>query len=909
MEKEKRIDPDELLASLEQEGLGKLEVFLGAAAGVGKTYAMLEAAWDKLSEGVDVVVGLVETHGRAETEAMIKGLPIIPTKPRDYKGKTFYEMDLDAILERHPQIVLVDELAHSNITGSRHKKRYLDVQELLAAGINVYTTLNIQHLETLNDIVAQITGVTVRETVPDQILETASQIKLIDIPPEELIQRLKEGKVYVLGQATEALKKFFRPGNINALRELALRYTAQRVDRQLESYMRIHGIAGPWPTGEKVLVCISASPFSAKLIRIAKRMAERMHGEWFAVHVETPRRFPCGEVEKDALAKNLRLAEELGAEIIGLTGNNMVEEILELARKRNVSQIIIGKPEHTRFWDIVHGSIVDKVIRHSQGMSIHVIPGSQQEAGLSQPSNAERAKDRGRGSQLRRSLSVIPYIVSLIMMILLTLIIIPISSFLGIINISMLYLLPVLLSAAQWGRLPAMVTAAMGVITFDFFFVPPIFEFTVADIRYLLSFTIFIVVGLITGNLSARLKAQVNYSRQRENVVSALYALSRDIAAVDKLGNVLESIVSNVASSLEGQVVLLLPNENAQLVLLQDSGAVNFLDENELAVASWVFDRGQKAGKGTETLGAAAALYMPLSTEQGVQGVLGICFNDTDAQSDPERVRLLDAFVGLAAMAISRIKLAEQARQSHNLVESERLRTALFNSLSHDLRTPLASIIGAVTGLLEDQNAVYSPEARQDLLQTILHGAERMNRFVNNLLDMARLESGMLKLNKDWCDLQDIIGVAVNKLGEALTSRPLDINVQPELPLLQADYILIEQVLINLLDNALKYSEQDSKIVVSTQQRGKQIETSVANRGQGIPETDLSKVFDKFYRLNSPLQVSGTGLGLAICKGIIEAHGGEIWAKNNKLGGVTITFTLPLSDQSMGRVPVMNEGV
>lgn len=420
MEKEKRIDPDELLASLEQEGLGKLEVFLGAAAGVGKTYAMLEAASDKLSEGVDVVVGLVETHGRAETEAMIKGLPIIPTKPRDYKGKTFYEMDLDAILERHPQIVLVDELAHSNITGSRHKKRYLDVQELLAAGINVYTTLNIQHLETLNDIVAQITGVTVRETVPDQILETASQIKLIDIPPEELIQRLKEGKVYVVGQATEALKKFFRPGNINALRELALRYTAQRVDRQLESYMRIHGIAGPWPTGEKVLVCISASPFSAKLIRIAKRMAERMHGEWFAVHVETPRRFPCGEVEKDALAKNLRLAEELGAEIIGLTGNNMVEEILELARKRNVSQIIIGKPEHTRFWDIVHGSIVDKVIRHSQGMSIHVIPGSQQEAGLSQPSNAERAKDRGRGSQRRRSLSVIPYIVSLIMMILLT---------------------------------------------------------------------------------------------------------------------------------------------------------------------------------------------------------------------------------------------------------------------------------------------------------------------------------------------------------------------------------------------------------------------------------------------------------------------------------------------------------
>ena len=353
---------------------------------------------------------------------------------------------------------------------------------------------------------------------------------------------------------------------------------------------------------------------------------------------------------------------------------------------------------------------------------------------------------------------------------------------------------------------------------------------------------------------------------------------------------------------------MLLPNENAKLVLLKNSGSNNFLNESELAVATWVFKKGQKAGKGTETLGAAAALYLPLSTEQGVQGVLGISFNESEAQFAPERIRLLEAFVGLAAMAINRIKLAEQARQALTLVESERLRTALFNSLSHDLRTPLASIIGAVTGLLEDQFVVYSPEAQHDLLQTILNGAERMNRFVSNLLDMARLESGMLKLKQDWCDLQDIIGVAVNRLGETLTNRPLDINVQPGLPLIQADCILIEQVLINLLDNALKYSEQGSKIVVSIQQRGKQLETAVANRGEGIPDTDLSKVFDKFYRLNSPLQVSGTGLGLAICKGIIEAHGGEIWAENNKLGGVTITFTLPLTNKFTGVVPVMNEG-
>ncbi len=670
MAKEKRIDPDELLASLEKEGLGKLTIFLGAAAGVGKTYAMLEAAKDKLSEGQDVVVGLVETHKRADTEAMLAGIPAVPTKAQDYKGKIFYEMDLDAILARRPQIVLVDELAHTNFKGSRHKKRYMDVQELLAAGINVYTTLNIQHLETLNDIVAQITGITVRETVPDQVLETASQIQLIDIPPEELIQRLKDGKVYVAGQANEALKKFFRPGNINALRELALRYTAKKVDRQLESYMRVHGIAGPWPTGEKVLVCVSASPFSAKLIRVAKRMATSQNAEWLAVHVEPHvHRLSRSEAERDAMAKNLRLAETLGAEIIGLTGDDLAEEILQLATKRNVSQIIIGKPEHTRLWEIVHGSVVDKVIRQSQGISIHVIPGNQYTAGQSHSSNEERVMNPGISLHRGRS-SFVPYLLSIMAMILMVLIITPISSFLGIVNISMLFLLPVLFSAARWGRFPAVITAAMGVITFDFYFVPPIFTFTVADIRYLLSFVIFMLVGIITGTLSARLKKQINYSRQRESRVSALYSLSRDIAAVGQLDDVLESIVSNVSGTMEGQVVLLMPNDKGKLILQKASGVNNFLNDSELAVASWVFEKGQKAGKGTETLGAAAALYLPLNTEQGTQGVLGISFNTTEAQSDPERLRLLEAFAGLTSMAINRIKLANQARHNLNIIES-----------------------------------------------------------------------------------------------------------------------------------------------------------------------------------------------------------------------------------------------
>jgi two-component system, OmpR family, sensor histidine kinase KdpD len=504
--------------------------------------------------------------------------------------------------------------------------------------------------------------------------------------------------------------------------------------------------------------------------------------------------------------------------------------------------------------------------------------------------------------------SSIPYLISILMMVVLTLLVTPIKSFLGPVNISMLYLLPVLLSAARWGKWPAIVTAGMGVITFDFFFVSPFFTFTVDDFRYVISFAIFMAVGFVTGTLSARLKNQISYSRHREQQVSALYSLSRDLTAVDKLERVLESIARKVADTLDGRVVLLLPDERGALVLRECSSSAHFISKSELAVANWVYERGLKAGRGTETFGSAKALYLPLTTELGTQGVLGICFNDPEGQGDPEQMSFLDAFAGLAAMAINRIKLADEARQAHTLAESERLRTALFNSLSHDLRTPLSSIIGAATGLLEDHDAVYSPDARHDLLQTILYGAERMNRFVKNLLDMARLESGMLKLNKDWCDIQDIIGVAVNGLGAAFTSRPLEINVPEVLPLVQADYVLIEQVLINLLDNAVKYSEQESKIIVSVKQRQKNLEIAVANRGNRIPEADLSKVFDKFYRLSSPLQVSGTGLGLAICKGIVEAHKGDIWAENNQLGGVTIRFNLPTDNELLGTVTRLEKG-
>lgn len=882
MVKEKRADPDALLASLTDDKHGKLTVFLGAAAGVGKTYDMLEAARERLAEGVDVVIGWVETHGRAETENLLRSLPAVPPRRLQYRGKEFGEMDLDALLARRPQLALVDELAHTNIPGSRHTRRYQDVEELLAAGINVYTTLNIQHLETLNDIVAQVTGVTVRETVPDRILEKAAQIHLVDIPAEELIQRLKEGKVYVPGQAEHALRKFFRPGNINALRELALRYTAKRVDRQVESYMRVHGIPGPWPTGERIMVCISPSPFSAQLIRTARRMAEGLKAEWLAVNVETPRRLPISEAEKDRLARNKRLAEELGAETISLTGNDVAEELLELARKRNVSQIVIGKPLHSKFWEWVHGSIVDRVIRHSQGISIHVLPGK-----------ARQEQERVTARPERRLFPVYPYAGSLLIMLLVTAAAGLASSYLTLVNIAMIYLLPVLISAVRWGTGPAVTAAAASALIFDYFFAPPTYRFTG---NLLVSFSIFLLVALLTGTLSARLRQQMTNARQRETRTAALYALSREIAAVAELRQVLESVARKVAESVEGRVIVLLPDKDGKLELQACSSNQDrsFLNENERAAATWSFEHGEATGRGTDNLGGVKGLYLPLRTEQSTRGVLGIQIKSVEKYLQPEQRRLLEAFAGLAAVAIARVQLAEQAREAHLLAESERLRVALFNSLSHDLRTPLASIIGAVTGLLEHEN-IYSPAVRYDLLQTIQQGAMRMNRFVGNLLDMARLESGMLKLNKEWCDIQDVIGVAVSRVGEPLNNRPLKIEIQPDLPLVKADYVLLEQVMVNLLDNALKYSETGSEIAIAARETDKNVIISVTDRGPNIPNEDLERIFDKFYRLHSPRQVSGTGLGLAISKGFIEAHGGSIGASNNPAGGVVITIILPLS--------------
>ncbi|WP_088226667.1 sensor histidine kinase KdpD [Desulfosporosinus sp. FKB] len=886
MNEKRRVNPDELLADIQDQSKGKLTVFLGAAAGVGKTYAMLEVARERLSEGIKLVAGWVEPHARPETIALMEGIPKVTPKDIEYHDKVLKEMDLDELLSIHPDIVLVDELAHTNVPGSRHLKRYQDVEELLAVGINVYTTINIQHVESFNDIVAKITGVTVRETVPDSILENA-RIQLIDIPTEALIQRLEEGKIYVPNQAKHALDKFFRPGNINALRELSMRFAAQRVDRQLESYMRVHGIEGPWPASERVMVCISASPFGERLIRMGKRIAEGMKADLLVVYIDTPSNF-LNEKQKDQLAKSLHLAQELNAEIISLSGNDVVEELLEVAQKRNVTQIIIGKPGNLKFSERFMGSIVEKVLRQSQNISVHVIPGDGLKA---------RQDHEVRKISVKKATNLIPYVTTFVALAVITVIAWLGSSDLGLVNTAMLYLLPVLLSAGRYGKKIGVFTAIVSVITYDFFTIPPVLTFTVADLRYLISFGIMILIGYYLGNLSTRLRIQIMNSRQRESQTAALYSLSREIAAVSELDIVLESVVKKVSDIIQGEVVILVPETNGQLALRASSNLKSTFDENERAVAAWVFQNNQMAGKGTDTLGGAKGFYLPLISEQGICGVLGVQLKNSERYLLSEKRSLLDAFASLTALAIARISLVERAREAQLLSESEKLRTALLNSISHDLRTPLASMIGAVTSLLENDK-LFDTASRQALLQTIKIGAMRMNKLVNNLLDMARLESDMLKLNKEWCSINEIIKEAIKSFDESvLSKREIVYEISNKDLLINVDFVLIKQVLTNLLDNAMKYSKPNSQIYIMIRNNEHQVEVSVRDWGLPIPPEDLEHIFDKFYRVRSPRQISGTGLGLAISKGIVELHGGRIQAENSSNnGGVTISFSIPLTE-------------
>jgi len=860
---------------------GKLRIFLGFAAGVGKTYAMLEAAHEQFADGRDVVIAYAETHGRKETEALLAGLPVIPRRRIEYRGVALEEPDLDAVLSRRPQVAVVDELAHTNAPGSRHTKRCQDVEELLTAGIDVYTTVNIQHVESLNDVVAQITGVTVHETVPDRILEEADEIDLVDLPPDELLERLREGKVYVPEQASRAVEKFFRAGNLNALREIALRYVAGHADRQMRIYMGAHAIPGPRPAGERVLVCLDPSPVGERLVRTGRRLASGLHAEWTVLHVETAEESRYGDEDRDRLARFVRLAEDLGATVVTLPGTSVAEEVIRYARAHNITKLIVGASRGPWWVELLRGAVVDRILRASGAADVYVIRGPE---------------DRLRHLRAERRLPPaprVPYLYSAGVIALVTAASALVRARLDPANLTMLYLLGVVIIALQWGRGPAILGATLGVVAYDFFFVPPRFSFAVSNTQYLLTFAGLLVVGMVISSLAGRAREQAQAARQREGATAALYALSGDLAAATSLETIALAVARHTAAIFSREVAVLLPMEGRLQPIYQAPGFP--LDGNELAVATWVYEHGEIAGYGTDTLPAASARYIPLKTAQAVRGVLAVRPAIAAEPLTPDQRNLALAFANQAALAIERTQLAGVARRVEVLRETEKLQAALLDSISHDLRTPLASITGALSSLA-DAGTVLNDAQRRELLETAREQAEQMNRLVGNLLEMTRLEAGGLRLRLAPTDVQELIGAVVGQFTDAFRGHEVAIETAPDLPAVPMDFVLVAQALGNVVDNAVKYSPPGTPIEIQARLAGRELQIQIADRGPGIPPGELERIFDKFHRIRRPRDAGGVGLGLAISAGIAELHKGRIWAENRAGGGTTVTFAVPVSE-------------
>lgn len=880
-----RPSPDHLLAAIQnqeqQAARGQLLIFLGYAAGVGKTYAMLQAAQQRRTEGVDVVAAYVETHGRSETDALLEGLEVIPRQQVLYHGMALSELDVDAVLARAPTLALVDELAHTNAPGSRHLKRFQDVEDLLAVGIDVYTTLNIQHLESLNDIVAQITSVVVRETVPDSVLDQATEIRLVDLPPAELVQRLHDGKVYVPEQVRNATARFFRLGNLTALREISLRRTAERVDDQMRSYMQTMAIPGPWAATERLLVCVSSSPLSERLIRAARRLADELKAEWFALNVQTLASAKLPVDARDQLADNLLLAEVLGAKVISLPGESVADAVIDYARSHNVTKIIAGKPLHPRWREMIKGSLVDQLIRKSGSIDVFVISSSDERV-------VRQRRPLARQQPWRRYLAAAALVAGA------TVLGMPLSLALTATNLVMIYLVAVVVAAVYLGRGSAILASVLSVLAFDFFFVDPRYTFAVEDTQYILTFAGLLIVGVVISTLTARAHDQADAATQRESETAALYELSRDLTSALDRDNILRIVAQHVEHTFGRDAAILLPLETEDRLHVAAASARLVLPEDELAVADWVYRRGEPAGRNTATLPAANLRYLPLKTVRGVIGVLGVAAPEEPQRNlSPEQRRLMDAFASQSALALERAELAKQARQAEVLQVTEKLQSALLNSVSHELRTPLVSITGALSTLLDSAGQI-DPVTQRSLVENALDEAKRLNQLVGNLLDMTRMEAGALTVRLEPGDVQDVIGASLDHLGARLQDRDVRVHVPPDLPLAPLDFVPIVQVLVNLLDNALKYAPRDQPIDISARSTDQYVEIEVADRGPGIPPEDLEHVFDRFYRLQRTGSIGGTGLGLSICRGIVEAHGGAIRAQNRAGGGASFVFTLPL---------------
>jgi two-component system sensor histidine kinase KdpD len=875
-----RPSPEALLRAAARESRGRLKIFLGAAPGVGKTWEMLTQGWQRRDSGLDVVVGVVESHGRRETEALVHGHEIVPRRAVEHGGHALFEMDLDALLERRPALALVDELAHTNAPGSRHPKRYQDVEELLDAGIDVYSTLNIQHVESLNDVVASFTRVRVRETVPDLILEQA-EIEVVDIPPGELIERLQAGKVYIPDEASRALSHFFSKSNLTALRELALRRAAQAVDAQMLEHVRAHALAGSFAAGERIVVAVSEHPHAAGLVRAGKRLADALRAPWTAVHIETRRDRQFSDADRVQLADTLALASRLGASTANIPATSVVEGLRGFALDARATQIVIGKSARSWWFEARHGSVVDRLVRHIGDVAVHVLPSDQGETKPGRARAPLRA-DWGRPSDYLWSL------LSVAAMAVLGRVLVQAIN-LG--NIALLFLVPVMFAAATFGLRAGLFAGLAASLAYNFFFLPPTGTLTVANPENVISILVLLGVAVVTSQFAARVRAQADLAGSSARQNAALASFSRLITAAATQDELLQAICAEVARLLDVRAVLLLPSANGP-DLRAAFPPEDRMDQIEIAAAQWAIDNEQPAGRGSATLTASDWLFHPLrasaASGRGVLGVLGIAREDARDPIRSDQLPLLMSLLDQAAIAFDRMALEEENLLARELGERDRLRSALLSSVSHDLRTPLTTILSAVQELRR--------QSSDDLIEVIDTEARRLNRFVANLLDMARVEAGALPMRAEATDLFDAVAGAIEDTRASLQDHRVEVAIEPDIPLVRLDPVLLHHCLINLLDNAGRYADPGTPIVIRCQRAGQALALSVIDQGPGIPAGQEKRVFETFTRLEGSDRVRhGTGLGLAIVKGFAEAMSLSVEAGNAPDGqrGACFTIRIP----------------
>lgn len=878
----RRPTPEEMLARARAEEThatrGHLKVFLGAAPGVGKTFSMLEAARALRRDGLDVVAGWVETHGRKETEVLLDGLERLPARTVEYRGMTLEEFDLDAALQRHPALLLVDELAHSNAEGSRHSKRWQDVDELLQAGVDVYTTLNIQHLESMNDLVAIVTGVAVLETVPDSVIDSANEVELVDLPPDELLQRLRDGKVYVPHQIEAAMANFFRKGNLIALRELALRRVAERVDAQVAEWRRGSGVARPWPTRDRLLVAVGPAPQSAHLIRAAFRMATRLRAPWIALSVETPAFDRLSPEDRARVGEHLELAEQLGAETLVVRGERTVDEILAVVHERSVSRVVVGKPARPRWIERLRGSLVDDLVRRSGEVELLVTTG-------------EEARPAGPRQPLPRKPVAWPqYAWGFGAVAAATVVGLTTRRLFSLADQSMIYLLAIVIVSSRVARVPSLLAAILSVAALDFFFVPPFFTFDVDDFRHAVTFGVMLGVGVTVSHLTLRIREQAAAASQRERRTAALYAMSRDFAVETEVEEIAATAVRAVQDLLGVDAAVFVSGPDGQLVARGAHPDWLVKSEREMAVARWVYDHGLPAGHSTDTLPSSECMYLPLVGASSTRGVLAAALGRRREPPTPAQHQLLETFVAQTALAVERAVLAETAAQASLSAETERTRNTLLSAVSHDLRTPLAAIAGTAE-LVTDPK--LPDDVRREMLATIRSESQRLARLLTNLLDLSRLESGAHVLHREICPVEETLVAALAQLKSRLARHDVRVHSPAEDLLVAADPVLLEQAVVNLLDNAAKYSPAGSIIDVRASGTAQEVTIEVADHGPGIPAGEEERIFERFYRAGDGARAEGAGLGLAICRGIARALGGRVEAHNRPDGGAVFSFVLP----------------